>query len=87
MKYILEYDGDNPQDVEDFHQAVSAKEVFEFLRIVEDNLFRPHRKHGYSTAYVPTHEDALALNEADQDTIEVLERVYYKLKNNYLRDA
>lgn len=87
MKYILEYDGDNPQDVEDFHQAVSAKEVFEFLRIVEDNLFRPHRKHGYSTAHVPTQDDADHLNKANTDTIDLLERVYYKLKNNYLGDV
>lgn len=78
-----------PEEREEFELAVNAGKYSSLLWEVEQEVFRPARKHGYSGLHalelnklLESDNDAVA--QAVSDAIHYLEQRYYEFKNNRL---
>lgn len=82
MKAILEFDLNEPDDRKHHKMCVDAVDLYCFIWDVEQEIFRPHRKHGYSGGL-----DAKRLNELIEahpevdEALDILERMYWELKS------
>lgn len=81
MKGKLEFD--LPEEREEFELAVNAGKYSSLLWEIEQQVFRPARKHGYSGAS-SQELNKLCENEDVCEAIHLLEKLYYELKNEYL---
>lgn len=88
MKAILEFE--LPKEQEDFDDAVNAARYKNILHEVEQQVFRPARKHGYAQQNIQdliTKLDATSPEDVPAtELISLLEDLYYSLKNEALAD-
>ena len=80
MKGILEFDLNEPQDTAHHKMCVDSPDMVKFLWDVEQSVFRPHRKHGYSGLVGQRLNHLLETNPAVEEVISVLEDLYYEIK-------
>jgi hypothetical protein len=79
MKAILEFDLNEPDDRMHHKMAVDSQDMLIFIWDVEQDVFRPHRKHGYGNLRL----DQLVANHPEvREAISLLEEMYYELKAN-----
>lgn len=91
MKAILEFD--LTEEREEFEQAANAYKYSSLLWEIEQEVFRPARKHGYSGEYAQelnallNHENEVVA-QAVADAIHFLEQRYYNFKKDrFTHDA
>ncbi len=73
MKAILEFN--LPEERDEFKQAQKAADFHAALWDIQQKVFRPARKHGYSDTQI----QALAETEAGGILIEALERMFWNI--------
>jgi len=79
MKAILEFDLNEPDDRMHHKMAVDSQDMLIFIWDVEQDVFRPHRKHGYANLRL----NQLVANHPEvREAISLLEEMYYKLKED-----
>jgi len=83
MKGIIEFNLDEMEDKERFRKCLDADEMYLFLWEIEQRIFRPARKHGYSGDFLGSQLNTL-LDQSDDaaKAISLLEQLYYDLKND-----
>lgn len=81
MKAILEFDLNDPDDRQSHLEAIRAKATLSFLWEVEQQIFRPARKHGYPDGPIGRRlNELLNTNDATHEIIGLLEDYYWELK-------
>ena len=84
MKAILEFNLDDPDDRRSHLEATKAKDTLIFLFDVEQQVFRPARKHGYPDNPIGRRlNELLDTNGATAEVIGLLEDYYWELKNQH----
>ena len=84
-KGILEFDLDEPFDRSAFRRANAATDVYIALHAISNEVFRPHRKHGYNDRVL----NDLIENRGEEvgsavlDAIEVLEGMFFEILQRY----
>lgn len=77
MIAILKYNLDKPEDKVDHHLAMQASKLARLLDFVEQEIFRPARKHGYTDTKL---QALLDTTEQGVELIGKLEKLYYEFK-------
>jgi len=80
-KAILKFDLDNPDDLASFKRASSSGEAYRALWEISQQVFRPHRKHGYSNQKLQAlleHEDP-KVAENVYEAISLLEAEFWAI--------
>ena len=81
MKAILEFDLNDPDDRRQHRMAVEASDMSIFMWEVEQQIFRPARKHGYPASAAGNRlNELLETNGATYEIIGLLEDMYFNLK-------
>lgn len=83
MKVTLRFDLDEPGDREAFQQHTKTEEVFLLLWDIEQEVFRPARKHGYSGLHSARLNKLLEIDEV-AEAIKILEELYFTKKGERL---
>lgn len=81
MKAILEFDLNEPQDVAHHKMCVDSPDMVKFLWDVEQDILRPHRKHGYGGVIGQRLNHLLETNAEVTEAIGLLEDLYYEIKS------
>jgi hypothetical protein len=83
MKAVLIFE--LPEDKEDFDLARKATDFSMALNDIQNEVFRPARKHGYDDKQIQVLVDELDDKSEGKATelISLLEERYYKIINNY----
>jgi len=85
MKAVLEFNLDEPEDQQAHKRAVKATDAYLALWATGQEIFRPHRKHGYDdsriNAYLGDGEGKEA--EAVFEVISLLEERFYEILTKY----
>jgi len=85
MKVTLHFDLDEPGDKELYSQHNKTEQVFLLLWDIEQEIFRPARKHGYpSTKEGKRLNELLETNDAAEEVISLLEQMYFNYKKERL---
>jgi len=84
VKAKLEFD--LPEEQSEFMLAANAGKYASVLWDVEQQVFRPARKHGYSGPH-SMELNKLCENEDVAEAIHLLEQLYYEIKNSTLMVA
>lgn len=74
MKAILEFN--LPEEQEEYELMNKSMDMSILLHDVEQEIFRPHRKHGYNHQRLAE----LCHNDAVTEAIGLLEEMYYEAK-------
>lgn len=84
MKAILEFNLNDEEDLRKYKLSLNAENLSLFIWELEQHLFRPARKHGYSEQDNCSQKlnRLLASFPEVQETINALEEYYYKLKQD-----
>lgn len=84
-KGILKFDMDEPFDRSAFRRACSATEAYIALSDISNEVFRPHRKHGYNDKVLNDliENSGEAVGGAVLDAIEVLERMFSEILDRH----
>jgi len=81
MKATLEFDLDCPEDRLQHKKAVDAADLSIFLWDLEQDLFRPARKHGYPDSVIGRRlNELLEQDGAVSEAISLLESLYFEKK-------
>jgi hypothetical protein len=82
MKAILEFDLNEPDDDRHHKMCVDARDMSVFLWDVEQQVFRPARKHGYEASTIGKRlNELLDTNGGVVEAIGLLEDLYFNLKS------
>ena len=82
QKGILEFDLEEPDARDAFKRAVLADDSYMVLNEISDEIFRPHRKHGYSDRRIQNYIDELDKKLKDDEENPILE-VISLLEDNF----
>lgn len=81
MKATLEFDLDCPEDRMQHKRAIDASDLSHFLWVIEQDVFRPARKHGYSDGVIGRRlNELLEQDGAVSEAISLLESLYFEKK-------
>jgi hypothetical protein len=81
MKAILEFDLTNPEDREQHTRIFQGQLALDFLFDVEQEVFRPARKHGYPDSPIGRRLNQLIESNPEAgEIIGLLEDLYYRTK-------
>lgn len=80
VKLEMEFDGEDRFDRQALIRTIKADDLYAALHDVAQEVFRPHRKHGYSDAKL---QKLLDENESSYDVVEILEKLFYEILENY----
>jgi hypothetical protein len=83
MKATLNFDLEDPQDKIELERALKAIDAFLVLREIQQQIFRPARKHGYSNK---TLRDLVEGNDKAVELIGLLEDRFIELLQEYELD-
>lgn len=85
MKVTMHFDLDEPGDKELYAQHNKTEQVFMLLWDIEQEIFRPARKHGYpASAEGKRLNELLETNGAADEVISLLEQMYFNYKKERL---
>lgn len=84
-KVTLEFDMEDPLSKEAYQECVNAGLYAQLIIAVEEDIFRPARKHGYTGTNASELNRLLEIPEVVL-AIEALEALYYKQKETYLNN-
>ena len=79
VKLEMEFDGEDGFDRQALIRTIKADGAYAALHDVAQEVFRPHRKHGYSDEI----QKLLDENESSYDVVEILEKLFYEILENY----
>lgn len=85
MKAILEFDLNEPDEEQAHKRAVKSTDAYLALWTTGQEVFRPHRKHGYNDPKIMQwleHPDE-QISNATYEVIERLEEMYYEILHKY----
>lgn len=80
MKAILEFDLSVPEENEAHIRAIKSTAAYSALWEIADDIFRPHRKHGYVDEKLSKYlnNENKEVSEAVYETISRLEELFYE---------
>lgn len=76
----LEFNLGELEDLKGFKRAVKATDAYLALWGISNEIFRPHRKHGYDWPGMPRLED---WSDQTHKVVECLEDMFFNLLNEY----
>ena len=76
MKAKLEFDLNDSEDSRKFKIANKSESLLYALHEVGEEVFRPHRKHGYTEKNIP-HPDNWS--EETYEVVSTLEKMFYRI--------
>lgn len=81
MKAILEFNLEEPYEEQAHRRAVKSLDAYLAIYDIAQEIFRPHRKHGYSDESINKYlnHDNEAIREAVYDVIHLLEKDFYNI--------
>ena len=81
MKATLEFDLDCPEDRLQHRKAIEAADLANFLWDLDQDVFRPARKHGYPDSVIGRRlNELLEQDGAVSEAIGLLESLYFEKK-------
>lgn len=79
-KAILEFDLSDHHEKQEHRRAVNNLDAYLSLWDIAQEIFRPHRKHGYPNSEL---QKLLDSNEAVGEAIGILETQFYEILKHY----
>jgi hypothetical protein len=79
----LQFDLEDPYAKEEYLKCIHADRMVQLLEYVQEDIFRPARKHGYSNRHKSELNRLIEIPEVAR-AIELLEDLYYDAKKDTL---
>jgi predicted ester cyclase len=86
QKLTLEFNMEDPMAREAYQECLNAGLYVQLLIAVQEEIFRPARKHGYTGMNSGKLNRLLEIPEV-AEAIELLEELYYRQKDTYLNTS
>lgn len=83
MKAILEFNLEEPFEQQAHRRAIKSTDAYLAIMAIRDEVFRPHRKHGYADTGLQAHFTEDSTSSAAYYVTEKLEEMFFDILNEY----